>query len=937
MTDFDGLIDQLSLVDLPMLGRSFTCCNAQDGERWSKIDRFLLDSRWLEEYSFKQWGLPRSISDHCPVLLKGDVRNWGSKPFRFINAWLLHPKFIVEVKKSWEEAVDPGWAGFRLKRKLANLRAHLKKWNSEVFGNVDVQLKRADEEYHEFDLVAKSRTLFESETLRMRVVRSLVWSLRRRKESLWHQKYRILCAKCGDKNTRFFHMMASSRQRKNMLDSIVEGGSENDNLVAAFTKQEIWEAILIVMGIKLLGQMGLTWFESSFITLIPKKENPSDLGDYRPISLVSSIYKILAKVLSRRLKEILPSITSEVQSAFLGGRFILDGVLIANEVMDWWKSSRMRGIILKLDFEKAYDFVNWEFPFSMMMNFEFGEKWVKWIKTCISAAKITILGDPLSLFLFNIAAKGLNLLIERANELGYLRGLTIGPNDLKVSHLQFADDTVIFCEADRVKLVTIMRILRCFELVSGLKINFHKSVLSGVGVNEEDIKDFVSVLHCHSQKLPITYLGIPLGANPRRKSTWKLVIEKIKKKLASWKGKMLSFASRITLIKAVLSSLPSYFLSIFKLLVGVAKQLKRIQAAFLWGDSDTKKKLHMINWREISVSIEQGGLGGAVGNGGRIQFWYDKWMNNLCLKEEFPRLYSLSEEKCSSVQQIYQMRGHSNEWNLMFRRSLLAWEEEELGVLQGSFCGIATTSAVLLWELLWYCYCLCVAATTFAVLGVFVVITGEFLQFCYNCCYKVWTDIMKWWGLVWVLPGSIEDLLLWWFGVKFSKVILRLWKVVPLTILWSLWKTRNEGLFCGKPVDWIDLAELVKVAFWLMFCAELQRHSHSVLGMSVVFVSLLVYEARCTSGELLWYCYYLCCSVVGAAVVLPLPLRCCYYLCCSRSVCGHYRGVSAVLLQLLLCLFLFFFFCCFDWFLTNLGFCPSFVVVRWNVFCFLHQ
>ncbi|XP_028096869.1 uncharacterized protein LOC114296740 [Camellia sinensis] len=184
----------------------------------------------------------------------------------------------------------------RLKRKLANLKAHLKRWNSEVFGNVDVQLKRAEEEYHKFDLVAESRTLSESEMLRRRVVRTLVWNLSRRKESLWHQKSRIVRAKCGDKNARFFHMMVSSRQRKNMLDSVVEGGvrlvepdevkqvvfnyfakrfteewcsrpklsgifssinsRQNDNLVAAFTEQEIWEAIHDCDGNKAPGPDG---------------------------------------------------------------------------------------------------------------------------------------------------------------------------------------------------------------------------------------------------------------------------------------------------------------------------------------------------------------------------------------------------------------------------------------------------------------------------------------------------------------------------------------------------------------------------------------------------------------------------------------------------------------------------------------------------------
>lgn len=182
---------------------------------------------------------------------------------------------------------------------------------------------------------------------------------------------------------------------------------------------------------------------SSFITLVPKNDNPMDLEDYRPISLVSSIYKILAKVLSRRLKKVIPGVISEVQIAFIGGRCILDGVMIANEVIEWWQSSKHRGVILKLDFQKAYDSVNWDFLVSMIYNFGFGGKWLSWIKECLTSSRISVLvngsptdefspqrglsrGDPLSPFLFNLVVEGLNLLLSRAKQLGLIKGATGG-------------------------------------------------------------------------------------------------------------------------------------------------------------------------------------------------------------------------------------------------------------------------------------------------------------------------------------------------------------------------------------------------------------------------------------------------------------------------------------------------------------------------------
>lgn len=128
------------------------------------------------------------------------------------------------VKKSWEEAVIPGWAGIRLKGKLSKLRGDLRKWNVEVFGNIENQLKAAEEELHEIDLKAEGGPLQDSVGAKRRVLRSLVWKLSRRLEWLWHQKSRLKWAKDGDKNSRYFHVIASRSQSKNMLGSMKVNG-----------------------------------------------------------------------------------------------------------------------------------------------------------------------------------------------------------------------------------------------------------------------------------------------------------------------------------------------------------------------------------------------------------------------------------------------------------------------------------------------------------------------------------------------------------------------------------------------------------------------------------------------------------------------------------------------------------------------------------------
>lgn len=366
---------------------------------------------------------------------------------------------------------------------------------------------------------------------------------------------------------------------------------------------------------------------SSFITLIPKCANPLSMDEFRPISLIGGVYKILAKVLAKRFAPMLDEIISVNQSAFVGDRNILDSVVIANEVVDEARKKKKKIFLFKIDFEKAFDTVDWKFLLDMLKVLGCGEKWCRWIEECISTAESSVLfngspsnvfkmgrglrqGDPLSPFLFLAIAEGLSRMISVACKNGKFNPVKVGKEELEVSHLQFADDSIIFGDANEMNIETLKSILRCFEWHSGLKINFQKSCLYGIGVDATRLDSWANFLNCLVGKLPFIYLGLPIGARPSDKKVWQTVVDRVENKLKTWENHFLSLGGRVVLTKAVLTSIPIYYLSFFKLPKFVLNRLKSIQCQFLWvGLLGGKKRVAWVKWEEICKSKECGGLG----------------------------------------------------------------------------------------------------------------------------------------------------------------------------------------------------------------------------------------------------------------------------------------------------------------------------------------
>ncbi|CAN1121444.1 Putative ribonuclease H protein At1g65750, partial [Linum perenne] len=257
----------------------------------------------------------------------------------------------------------------------------------------------------------------------------------------------------------------------------------------------------------------------------------------------------------------------------------------------------------------------------------FSERWLDKIRCCVTSAYFSVLvngeasgyfkssrglrqGDSLSPFLFIAVMEVLTGILNMAQEADLVHGFCMNEERQtgRVSHILYADDAMVFCDATADQVSHVFAALICFECITGLKVNLHKSFMFAVG-SVPEMARFAALVGCQVSVFPTYYLGLPLGVKSFSEIIWDPVLVSLEKKIQSWKTRFLSFGGRIALLKSVLSGLPIYFMSLFKAPAKVIKKLEAIQCRFLWTGDIQKGKVHWVAWDMVKTPKKLGGLG----------------------------------------------------------------------------------------------------------------------------------------------------------------------------------------------------------------------------------------------------------------------------------------------------------------------------------------
>ncbi|XP_057808794.1 uncharacterized protein LOC131023266 [Salvia miltiorrhiza] len=690
--DFCKFIEDADFIESPSTGLFFTWSGRRFLPRHieSRLDRAFFSSSFADMwFEIVTHALPRLTLDHSPLVLQyREVAQQGKRSFRFLNMWVMHPDFHNLVQSSWSGDMDVRCPIFKVMAKLRKLRADLKTWNRNVFGNVDVQILATEtalmDVQQRISQNGYSDLLFDEEIeaqARLNIILE-------RKNSLLHQKSRAKWLTDGDRNTSFFHRLIKfrkpkyrldhlrigdhfssdkediknhiidffsnlfreegpSRDDRTMLEAIIDHSvseEQNANLIRIPEDEEIKVS---VFGMDASSAPGPDWFSGCFyqscwsiinsnicvvvraffmhsylpagcnastLILIPKKDHVDTVTDLRPIILSNFFFKIISKILVTRLSAVAATCVSPNQFGFISGRSIHDCIVLGSEGFNCMnRTGRRSNFACKIDIRKAFDTMNWGF--------------ILWISVIFTSARISILyngqlngyfacsrgvrqGDPLSPILFGIAEDVLSFLLLNCVQSRHLVPMDFCRGYHFPTHLLYADDILIFCKASVKNAQKIKEILNLYGELSGQICNQSKSHVffsSKVAISmRNNIKrELGFAIGC----LPVTYLGVPLFTGRIRASYFMHIYDKIVNKFASWKGRHLSMAGRLCLVRSVIQSSVTHSMMIYRWPKSLIYKLDKKCRNFIWIGNVDSKPTCPVNWNRICAPRTEGGLG----------------------------------------------------------------------------------------------------------------------------------------------------------------------------------------------------------------------------------------------------------------------------------------------------------------------------------------
>ncbi|KAG7572582.1 Reverse transcriptase domain [Arabidopsis suecica] len=740
-SDLRTFMSECDLYDLNYSGNFLSW----RGQRYShlvrcRLDRAMANSSWIEAYPsgrseyLRFEGFDRRLRDNEE--LKPLIR----------DAWDYDPAAVVESR-------------------INKCRAVIIAWNKEKHLNSQ---KNIEELRLQLEEAMSSDT---STTEQISTINNKLLLAYQAEEEFWKQRSRQLWLTLEDKNTGYFHAATKGRKAINncsviedetgqafheeeqiaqvisdyfqnlfrsqgdqgeLRASIVEEAvtpcisqETNENLVRPPTPEEIRQACFAIHADKAPGPDA---------QLIPKITSPKKVLDFKPIALCSVYYKIIAKLLTKRLQPVLNNIISENQSAFVPQRAISDNVLITHETLHYLKTSKEKKrcfMAVKTDMSKAYDRLEWDFIQTVMEKQGFHSQWIHWIMQCVKTVSYSYLlngtakglvtpqhgirqGDPLSPYIFILCSEVLSGLCHRAQENGKLIGIRVATGSPRVNHLLFADDTMFFCRSDAKNCVELASILQKYETASGQKINFLKSAITFSVKTHKDIRERVKrTLNIQKEGGQGKYLGLPELFGRKKKDLFSMIVDRIKQRARSWSSRFLSSAGKRIMLKSVLAAMPTYTMTCFKVPASLCKRIQSVLTRFWWDANTEKKKMCWVAWKKLTRSVSDGKycnqstfldcdvstsashgwrsiclgrdllktqLGKVIGNGASTSIWQDPWLSlsNPCTP------MGPATETTKDLQVAHLMVSNTLEWDRTKIKTILPDYEKEILMIKPS-------------------------------------------------------------------------------------------------------------------------------------------------------------------------------------------------------------------------------------------------------------